>query len=127
MEGLIVLSKGYVKRKIIKKNSIDLKVPNLLEFKRYNKDEIPKDSKEVLRTGIYALILRNQITYIGLSRNFQNRIKCHKRFINFDSYLFYSVPKHKKKLLDFYEKILIIKYKPILNKDFYYCNGRYKL
>jgi predicted GIY-YIG superfamily endonuclease len=91
-------------------NSYKLLVPNLNKFKKYEKESLPSNKQ-----GIYALIKENYIFYIGATTNIKERFKHHKRSYNFDSYLFYSMP--QRTWLYLFEKILILKYKPIENKS----------
>ena len=120
-----VLRAGNFTYRIPKVNTLKIEVPNFWKFKLYAKDELPTNNVGIILKGIYALICDNKIIYIGMSRKFPDRIKQQKRYINFDSYLFIHITDDNR--LELYEKILIIKYKPILNKELYTINGRFKL
>ena len=120
-----VLRAGNLTYRIPKVNTLKIEVPNFWKFNFYLKDDLPKNKRGLIRRGIYALILKDFIIYIGMSRNFPDRIKQQKRYVNFDSYLFFHITEDN--WLELYGKILIIKYKPILNKELYTIDGRNKL
>ena len=67
--------------------------------------------------GVYFLIYKNEIVYIGRSKNIKNRLKQHKKSIlfKFDSYSFYHVHRLSKESTYVIEKACIKKYKPKYN------------
>lgn len=105
---LRILRKENLTFELTKVKSIKFEIPSLNKFKLYNENELPEQNM-----GLYALIKEDFIFYIGATTNIKNRLKKHKINFIFNKYLFY--PFHNKTWLYLYEKILIIKYKPIAN------------
>jgi len=85
----------------------------------------------ILKSGVYALVLRGSVVYIGKSKNILSRVYTHRSMwaakrrgravkhiatpgIQFDDFLYCACPEHQ---LDALEQALIRKYKPIHNKQ----------
>lgn len=64
-------------------------------------------------TGFYILSNKNEIVYIGVSYNCEERIKFHRKNKIFDTYSIYKLEDERAYVI---EKILIWILKPIYNK-----------
>lgn len=115
--NLKILRKNNLTFELGSVKSIKFEIPTLNEFKLYNKDDLPEEN-----IGIYALIKQNYIFYIGSTVSIKKRLKDHNFVFLYDQYLFF--PFKNKNWLRLYEKILIIKYKPLANKSEEYVNIR---
>jgi len=63
-------------------------------------------------SGVYFLIYKNKVVYIGQTQNFEHRLSSHKGKKNFDSCRF--IPCDKEKLL-MYESRWILRFQPEYN------------
>lgn len=87
-----------------KANEIDL---NLLDKHSSNRFKIP---------GVYFLYRKNDIVYIGSSKDIFNRLEYHYKdeVKVFDSYSYVEINENEYEIM---ERFLINKYLPIYNKD----------
>ena len=72
------------------------------------------------KRGIYFLINKAEIVYVGQSFDIYSRIASHKSVKDFDSYTFIEYPNIKREDLIAIEEDYILKFQPLLN-------GKYSL
>jgi hypothetical protein len=89
---------------------ITVKVPNLSLFTKYVKGSGPGDSWP----GVYALLEKGVITYIGQTSDVTRRMAVHySNYKRVDGFLFRWIPSKFDR--EFTEKVLICVYKPVKN------------
>ena len=95
-----------------------------IEVKTFDQNYIlsnSEDFKKPVVSGVYVLMYRGNIIYVGSSMNVYKRIKSHKqkpRTMVFDSYFSDSTICNTRDALLAHERAYIIKFKPKHNKDY---------
>ena len=88
---------------------INFRIPNLPSFQKYKAGEKIQDSQE----GVYALLNKNHVFYIGQSYQINQRLYAHSRRFNYDAFLFYR--EKDPWMRNAIERILIWKHRPRYN------------
>ncbi len=77
-------------------------------------NSLERHSKSKTIVGVYFLYKAEKLVYIGQSGDVFNRVNIHRKTKDFDTYSYIEMGIDSAKL---YERLLINKYTPELNKD----------
>ena len=69
-------------------------------------------------SGIYFIVRKNKIVYIGKSVNIFSRLNSEHKYLSFHKYDYIRFIQCKKSLIDRYEKRWILKFKPEFNHKY---------
>lgn len=94
----------------------DETLQEIISIQKIDPYALDKIKKPDLIPGIYFLFKEEKLIYIGKSTHIPDRISCHCKQ-NKKSFDFYSFIAVSNEEIDFYERIFINKYRPILNID----------
>ena len=107
-EYMVIDHKNFTKA--VKGKDLILTIPNFESFSKYQQGEIIKGNDK----GVYALLNKNRIFYIGKSIQTNVRMKAHGKKYKFDSFLFH--PEKDEFTMGLIEAVLVWEHKPIMNQ-----------